>query len=124
MTKHLAAELGQFNIRVVGIAPGPIKDTVGFSKLGRCGRILKFELSINITIIQQGGDVLHDLLKDNIPLMRMGTKQELAQAALFLVSDASSFVTGHTLVVDGGAWLSPMNSLKQNLKLFEKMSRL
>lgn len=104
MTKHLAAELGQFNIRVVGIAPGPIKDTVGFSKLG--------------------GDVLHDLLKDNIPLMRLGTKQELGQAALFLASDASSFVTGHTLVVDGGAWLSPMNSMKQNLKLFETMSKL
>ena len=43
-----------------------------------------------------------DATMETIPLRRPGTSGEIADAMLFLVSDASSFITGHTLVVDGG----------------------
>jgi NAD(P)-dependent dehydrogenase (short-subunit alcohol dehydrogenase family) len=40
-----------------------------------------------------------------LPLGRLGEPDDIADAALFLVSDAASWITGHTLVVDGGAML-------------------
>ena len=42
------------------------------------------------------------MLKMIVPLMRMGRPEEVAEVALFLASDASSFVTGSTYYVDGG----------------------
>lgn len=64
---------------------GPIQDTVGFQKLG--GFL--------------GAETLHEHLS-KIALRRFGTTNDIAQAVLFLASDASSFMTGATLVVDGG----------------------
>jgi len=88
LTRSLALEWGEFGIRVVGVAPGPVADTAGFSKLGGdmakdVGRVAKFQ----------------------IPLGRLGTKFDVAMACVFLCSSAASNVTGDTLVVDGGAWL-------------------
>jgi NAD(P)-dependent dehydrogenase (short-subunit alcohol dehydrogenase family) len=42
-----------------------------------------------------------------MPLRRLGEPSDIADAALFLVSDLSSWITGETLVVDGGALLGP-----------------
>ncbi len=39
---------------------------------------------------------------ENVPLKRLGTGDDIANAALFLVSDAASFITGANLIVDGG----------------------
>jgi len=70
---------------VNGIAPGPIDGTEGV-------RRLTSEASREQAIA-------------NNPLRRLGAIDDIANAALFLCSDAASFVNGVTLVVDGGLWL-------------------
>ena len=73
LTKATAAQYGRFNIRANSIHPGPI-DT-GMS----------------------GTRTLHDL-----PMGRMGRPEEIAEGAVYLASDQSSFVTGIELPIDGG----------------------
>ena len=80
LTKALAKELGPAGIRVNCIAPGLI-DTKMNSHL-------------------DAGDL--SAFCEDTPLMRMGTPDEVAQAALFLAGDASSFITGQILGVNGG----------------------
>lgn len=86
LTINLAAEWGEQGIRVVGIAPGPIGDTEGMKRLAP-GEIGK-------------------KLADTVPLRRLGSIADIAQAAVFLVSSGASYITGETLVVDGGQWLA------------------
>jgi 2,4-dienoyl-CoA reductase [(3E)-enoyl-CoA-producing], peroxisomal len=85
LTRVLACEWGPYGIRVNGIAPGPIDGTEGV-------RRLTSESSRAAAI-------------ENCPLGRLGSIDDIANASLFLVSDAASFVNGVTLVVDGGLWL-------------------
>jgi NAD(P)-dependent dehydrogenase (short-subunit alcohol dehydrogenase family) len=80
MTRQLAAELGP-RIRVNAIAPGLVK--TDFARL----------------LWEEGRG---DLVAQRYPLKRLGEPQDVASAALFLVSDAASWITGETLVVDGG----------------------
>jgi len=82
MTKNLAVEWGRFGIRVCGIAPGPIAETEGMKRLA------PGELTQKMTAA--------------IPAGRFGGIDEIAAAAVFLRSPAAAYVTGHTLVVDGG----------------------
>lgn len=89
LTRTLAIEWGPANIRVNGIAPGPIEGTEGMTRLMSPDLRERFERSI--------------------PLRRFGTAQEIADAAVFLVSPASAYTTGTTLVVDGGQWLTGTN---------------
>jgi peroxisomal 2,4-dienoyl-CoA reductase len=84
LTRTLAAEWGGYNIRVNGIAPGPTEDTEGVRRLAT-------------------PESLKSVLRQ-CPLGRMATIEDIANAALFLSSDAASFITGVTLVVDGGLW--------------------
>jgi NAD(P)-dependent dehydrogenase (short-subunit alcohol dehydrogenase family) len=85
LTRDLALEWGRFGIRVVAVAPGPIEGTEGMSRLapGTTG----------------------DKLKARVPLGRYGTIEEIATAVLYLVSPAAAYVTGATLLVDGGTSL-------------------
>jgi peroxisomal 2,4-dienoyl-CoA reductase len=86
LTRNLAVEWGRYGIRVNGIAPGPIEDTEGMKRLVP--------------------ETVKEKLKKNIPLGRFGRIKDIEQAAVFLCSDAASFINGAILVVDGGQWLS------------------
>jgi NAD(P)-dependent dehydrogenase (short-subunit alcohol dehydrogenase family) len=86
LTKAMAIDHGAQNIRVNCICPGDT-DTA----------MLREEAQ------QLGEDSGHFLAESaRRPLGRLGTPEEIAQASLYLASDASSFVTGTALVVDGG----------------------
>ncbi len=86
LTLNLAQEWGEHGIRVVGIAPGPIGDTEGMRRLAPGEAMQKIERTI--------------------PLRRMGKISDIAEATVFLCSSAASYITGETLVVDGGQWFS------------------
>jgi 2,4-dienoyl-CoA reductase [(3E)-enoyl-CoA-producing], peroxisomal len=85
ITRNLSVEWGRYGIRVNGIAPGPIEDTEGMKRL----------------LLPE----LRDKLVKKIPLQRFGRIADIENAALFLASDAASYINGVTLVVDGGSWL-------------------
>jgi peroxisomal 2,4-dienoyl-CoA reductase len=85
LTRTLAAEWGQYGIRVNGVAPGPTEGTEGV-------RRLTSSTSLQSAIRQ-------------CPLGRLTAIDDVANAVLFLCSPAAAFVTGVTLVVDGGLWL-------------------
>jgi 2,4-dienoyl-CoA reductase [(3E)-enoyl-CoA-producing], peroxisomal len=86
ITRNLSVEWGRYGIRVNGIAPGPVEDTEGMRRL-----------------IPED---LREKLKERIPLRRFGKISDIENAALFLCSDAASYINGVTLVVDGGHWLT------------------
>jgi peroxisomal 2,4-dienoyl-CoA reductase len=85
ITRNLSVEWGRYGIRVNGIAPGPIEDTEGMKRL----------------LLPE----VRDMLMKKIPLNRFGRIADIENAALFLASDAASYINGVTLVVDGGSWL-------------------
>ena len=85
ITRNLSVEWGRYGNRVNGIAPGPIEDTEGMKRL----------------LLPE----LREKLVKKIPLQRFGRIADIENAALFLVSDAASYINGVTLVVDGGSWL-------------------
>lgn len=85
LTQTLAAELAQHGIRVNGISPGPIPTEV----------FLEF---FNITEDNIPG--LGE--RFNIPLGRVGTPEDMATAAIYLASPASSWMTGETIEINGG----------------------
>jgi len=58
--------------------------------------------TIDTEMTRAGGEELIKWISENTPLKRIGNPQEIGKAVLFLASDDSSFITGHTLVVDGG----------------------
>ena len=80
LTKALAVEWAQYGIRVNSICPGYIKTDMILSKM----------------------TPLFSLWESLTPLGRLGNPEELSGAAIYLASEASSFMTGHNMVVDGG----------------------
>ena len=79
----LARELGPRNIRINAIAPGPT-DTPALQK--------------------HAGEYAQMMLK-SMPIGRLGQPTDMANAALFLLSDEASWITGHVLNVDGGQFM-------------------
>jgi gluconate 5-dehydrogenase len=82
LTKDMAVKLAPFGIRVNGIAPGAF-DTDMMEHLRRDPERLRRYLA-------------------TVPLARAGGEDDIKGAVVFLASDAAAYVTGHTLVVDGG----------------------
>lgn len=83
ITRVAAMEWGAMGIRVNSISPGPIDDTEGMKRLASTKQ-------------------MRQLVIDSVPLGRFGTKQDIADACLWIASPMASYVTGVVLPVDGG----------------------
>ncbi|HVF50324.1 MAG TPA: SDR family oxidoreductase [Pyrinomonadaceae bacterium] len=86
LTRNLAVEWGAHGIRVNAIAPGPIEDTEGMKRLVP-------------PPVKEG-------IRRRIPLGRFGRIKDIEQLAVFLCTDAASFINGAVIPVDGGHWLT------------------
>ncbi|NPC58750.1 SDR family NAD(P)-dependent oxidoreductase [Caenimonas soli] len=83
LTRQAAGEVAEFGVRVNCIAPGRIE--TGMAAVA--------------------GGSFNEAIRESTPLRRLGQPQDIAEAALFLLSDAAGFITGETLVVSGGRGL-------------------
>ncbi len=86
LTRDLALEWARMGIRVNAVAPGPIAGTEGMSRLAPPG-------------------ASDETLRKMVPLSRWGTIDEVCEAVIFLVSPAGAYMTGATLLLDGGTSL-------------------
>ncbi len=84
LTRACAIEWGPDGVRVNVVAPGAMSGTEGVKRIA--------------------GDEQQRTVQN--PLRRPGSTTEVAEAVLFLASEAASYITGATLVVDGGGWLT------------------
>lgn len=87
MTRSLAVEWGEAGIRLNAVAPGPIPTE------GAWSRLVAFPEAEKNTL-------------ERIPLGRFGTPEELANLAVFLLSDLCPYQTGDCVTMDGGEWLA------------------
>ncbi|GGF12348.1 2,4-dienoyl-CoA reductase [Halobacillus andaensis] len=88
MTRTLAVEWGsQYGIRANAIAPGPIERTGGADKLFESEKAAKRTLQ-------------------SVPLGRLGTPEEIAGLARFMLSEEASYMNGEVVTLDGGQWLN------------------
>lgn len=85
MTETMAIELGPYNIRVNAVAPGAIETPM-------------------IDSVKQDPKAMEGII-GRLPLHRIGKPEEVSNLVLFLASDESSYMTGSTVVIDGG-WLA------------------
>jgi NAD(P)-dependent dehydrogenase (short-subunit alcohol dehydrogenase family) len=95
LTQVLAQEWGQYNIRINAIAPGFVRTR--FSK------------------VVLDNPALFAEIQKNTALGRIAKAEEIANAALFLTSDASSYITGQTILMDGGHF----SSIRTMLRMIE-----
>jgi NAD(P)-dependent dehydrogenase (short-subunit alcohol dehydrogenase family) len=85
MARSFSAELVDRGIRVLALSPGPTRTPI-FDRMAKPGE----------------GEALLQGLASTVPMKRVAAPEEIARAALFLISDDSSFMLGADLVVDGG----------------------
>ena len=83
ITKTLALEWGHEGVRINSVSPGPIDGTEGMARLAP-------------------DEATRQGVARSVPMRRMGTPQDIADACLFLASDAARYITGAVLPVDGG----------------------
>lgn len=86
MTKQMALDYAQYNIRVNAFCPGWVDTPFNEPYMRQMG----------------GREALEKYVREQIPMGRWATIEEIAESILYLASDRSSFMTGHALVVDGG----------------------
>lgn len=85
LTKSFAVSLADHGIRVNGVAPG----------------LIRTPLTAGVTVSEENKAML-DLYEKKILLRHVGAPADVAGAAVFLASDAASYITGETIIVDGG----------------------
>jgi NAD(P)-dependent dehydrogenase (short-subunit alcohol dehydrogenase family) len=87
LTRSLAVEWAKYKIRSNAIAPGPFPTEGAWSRLLPGDLVKKFDPA------------------ERVPLKRVGEHQELANLAVYLLSDYSAYVNGEVITIDGGEWL-------------------
>ncbi len=80
LTRTTALEMARFGIQINAVAPG----------------------FIDTDILQGMSQAARDAIPGRVPLRRLGRPEEVAHAVAYLLSDAADYITGHTLVIDGG----------------------
>lgn len=96
LVRVLAMEWGPSGVRVNGISPGPIEGTEGMARLAPTADSTR-------------------ALTARIPLRRYGTRREVADATVFLCSDAAAYITGAILDCDGGSQLGDASDQRMAL---------
>lgn len=84
LTRHLALEMAPHNIYVNAVCPGPVETDMS----------------------RQWTDEYRQEVSAKIPLQKLGTPQNVADAVLFLASHMSDFITGETINVNGGTYMN------------------
>lgn len=118
LTKSVALELAERGIRVNAICPGGIATAIYAPIAGE----------VSPELIERTPEIVEPFLAEGAPLGRSGFPSDIASAALWLASSESSFVTGHTLVVDGGLiagapWSHKLQRLEKLKERFQEASR-
>ena len=106
LTASLAMDLAERNVRVNAVAPGATDTGMTRPREKRFGRLTDHTV------------------KALTPMRRWATPQDVSKAVMFLASDDASFITGHTLVVDGGAsignqWGQPFRMVTEDGEEFD-----
>jgi NAD(P)-dependent dehydrogenase (short-subunit alcohol dehydrogenase family) len=91
-TKSAAIELAHYEIRVNAIAPGNIRTAI----------VRKSAAGEDLEKLEQFEARIRQQMRDDRPLKREGTVEDVAEAALYFATDRSRYVTGTVLPVDGG----------------------
>ncbi|MEU9865192.1 SDR family oxidoreductase [Streptomyces sp. NPDC047971] len=105
LTRVLALEWGGRGIRVNAIAPGPIAGTEGLARLS------------------PGDDPRGDRSVKTVPLGRFGTKEEIADLAMFLSSSAAGYISGAVIPCDGGGSYESVRGIEEAGRFLASVSR-
>ena len=114
LTRCVAMELGESGIRVNSISPGAIATGIFAKALG-----------LSVDVAENTPPVMRLAYRSAQPIPRAGLPEDIAQAAVFLASDESTFINGHDLVVDGAItggrnWTQQQQGLAALRKAFEE----
>ena len=112
LSRCVASEISSRGVRVNTISPGGILTGIFAKEAGLDGAKADPALS-----------VLSDLFATIQPIRRAGITDDIANAAVFLTSDAASFITGHDLVVDGGLVPFAKSSWEEEIEFRAEIAR-
>jgi len=91
LTKQVALDYGRYNVRCNVICPGPIRTSMLEMNFKPLAKLLNTDM-----------DGVFDKVRTNVPLHRIGTPADIAGVFVFLAGDDSRFMTGSTILADGG----------------------
>lgn len=111
LARTAALELGPHNIRSNAICPGGIATSIFGSAMG-----------LGSQVADKFGEFIKPRLAKIQPIPKAGLGRHIAETALFLASDASEFVTGQAIAVDGGLTSGPMHGIGASLNMEEAVA--